>query len=381
MNFKQEGGSKNKRRLSTVSNGRKARENDIPPDYGYGPVVSIVISSWETFFSLVQKMQYGKWFFRGHEDSSWRLNTGLDRVRKAWMDRYKDGYSRSKGNGTLLRGGCDFRAYENRKPYGRKFEFDGITEFRSLTKGRFDSSFTNLDYLGAMQHYGTRTRLLDFTFSPFVATFFAFENEEKFSERAVYAINANRFQGFSPIMGAVEEFLNREDGRGLPKFAEEKLLNYFGDSHPSSWEVYRAIANMDIGRFEDDALNRDDIIPIVLEGGNNRLIAQDGLFLLPLKFEYFDEVLAKMLGVSAKTLSVKSTDKDHSIVKENEIADLNRIIQDATLIKFLFDTNMNDSAHQMLRQMNLSDRVIYPDLVGIARSINGIREDKLWKCT
>jgi hypothetical protein len=132
---------------------------------------------------------------------------------------------------------------------------------------------------------------------------------------------------------------------------------------------------MDIGRLDDDALDHDDIIPIVLEGGNNRLIAQDGLFLLPLTFDYFDNVLAKMLGVSTKKLNVKSTSKDLSLVKENEIIDLNRIIQDVTLVKFLFDTKMNDSAHQMLRQMNLSDRVIYPDLVGIARSINGIRED------
>jgi len=375
MSFKQEGGSKIKRRLLTVSNGRKAREREIPPDYGYGPVVSIRVPSWTDFFSLLQNMQYGEWFFRGHENSSWKLRTGLDRVREAWAKRYKKNYSQDMGDGILLRGGCDFRAYENKKPYGREFEFAGIAEFRSLTKGRFDASFTNLDYLGAMQHYGSRTRLLDFTFSPFIATFFAFENEEVFSERAIYAINVNRLRGFSPIMGAVEEFLKREDGRDLPKFAEEKLLNNFGDSHPSSWEVYRAIANMDIGRLDDDALDHDDIIPIVLEGGNNRLIAQDGLFLLPLTFDYFDNVLAKMLGVSTKKLNVKSTSKDLSLVKENEIIDLNRIIQDVTLVKFLFDTKMNDSAHQMLRQMNLSDRVIYPDLVGIARSINGIRED------
>jgi hypothetical protein len=40
---------------------------------------------------------------------------------------------------------------------------------------------------------------------------------------------------------------------------------------------------------------------------------------------------------------------------------------------------MNDFAHQMLKKMNLTDRVIYPDLVGVARSINRIRDDELRK--
>ena len=359
--------------VSKVNHGTVScpKEKVFLSDYGYGQVVSIRISTWSEFFSLVQNMRYGEWYFRGHEDSSWTLSTGLDRVRKGWDKRFKKSIPPFNGTGVQLLNDYDFRAYENRKPFERKLEIAGINEFRSLTKGRFDASFANLDYLGAMQHYGSHTRLLDFTFSPFVATFFAFEKDEVFSERAVYAINANRLQRFSPIMKDVGEFLKRGDGRNLPPFADKKLSNCFGDWHPSSWEVYRAIANMDIGQLDDDALNRDDVIPVVLEGGNNRLVAQDGLFLLPLTFDRFDKVLAQMLKIEPADI------ESPTLVKEKELVDLINIIQGVTMIKFIFDKNLNDSAHQVLKQMNLSNRVIYPDLVGIARSINGIREDML----
>ena len=346
-------------------------KNDIPPDYGYGHVVSIRISSWVTFFSLAQGMRYGEWFFRGYENSSWTLRSGLDRIRDAWDKRFTDSFPSTTGEGVQFLNDYDFRANENRRPFERNLEFIGINEFRSLTKGRFDPSFTRLDYLGAMQHYGTRTRLLDFTFSPFVSTFFAFENAEVFSERAVYAINVNRLQQSSPMMKEVGKYIEREIGDGLTEFAEKRLAKIFGDRHPNSWEVYRAVAEMDIIQSEEDALERDDIIPIILEGGNNRLIAQDGLFLFPLTFDYFDNVLARMLDIKSEDI------RNPILVKEKELEDLGNIIQDVTMVKFIFDKCMNDSSHQTLRQMNFSDRVIYPDLVGIARSINGIREDVL----
>src|SRR5580704_15740200 len=50
-----------------------------------------------------------------------------------------------------------------------------------------------LSWLAAMQHYGAPTRLLDFTYSPYVALYFALRNRndnEAESDAEVWAINA-----------------------------------------------------------------------------------------------------------------------------------------------------------------------------------------------
>lgn len=348
-------------------------EEDVFHGYGYGNVVSIPIDSWGAFFSLVQGMRYGEWYFRGHENADWSLVTGLDRVRKAWDKRFQDKVSPVKEKGSQFMNDYDFKASKNRMPFERDLEFIGIREFRSLTNGRFDSFFTNIDYLGAMQHYGTRTRLLDFSFSPFVATFFAFENDDKVSKRAVYAVNANQLKTSSNMMKEVDCFIRREVGDELTEFAKGTLDPLFGNQFPDAYEVYRALANMNIVQSENEAIENNDIIPIVLTGVNNRLVAQDGLFLFPLTFNYFDDVLADMLHMRSTEI------QNPRIVKEQEIADLRDIIQESTIVKFVFDECMNDFAHQMLKKMNLTDRVIYPDLVGVARSINRIRDDELRK--
>ena len=211
---------------------------------------------------------------------------------------------------------------------------------------------------------------MDFSFSPFVATFFAFDNDDKFCKRAVYAINANQLKTSSNMMKEVERFVKREVGDDFSDFAKEKLNPLFGNLCPDSFEVYRALANMDIVQSENDAIENNDIIPIVLTGVNNRLVAQDGFFLFPLTFNYFDDVLADMLHM--KSIEIQKP----PMVKERDIADLCNIIRESTIVKFVFDECMNDFAHQMLKKMNLTDRVIYPDLVGVARSINRIREDE-----
>lgn len=48
----------------------------------------------------------------------------------------------------------------------------------------------NDEWLSLMQHYGATTRFLDFTYSPYVAAYFAFEHSESNSQVAVWAIDS-----------------------------------------------------------------------------------------------------------------------------------------------------------------------------------------------
>ena len=51
---------------------------------------------------------------------------------------------------------------------------------------------------------------------------------------------------------------------------------------------------------------------------------------------------------------------------------LDDVIESAVLVRFVFDTRLNYSSLQFLQQANLSPRTIYPDLEGLAKSMNWI---------
>lgn len=114
----------------------------------------ITVSSWnelnECLFDESWKASLGRFrsnfAFRGLSDASYSLNTSLTRL----------GGEFEKLEGHLLR---NFRKYAHR----------GVLK---------DDSEWN--WLALAQHHGLPTRLLDWTFSPFVATHFATANIEKF---------------------------------------------------------------------------------------------------------------------------------------------------------------------------------------------------------
>lgn len=98
-------------------------------------------------------------------------------------------------------------------------EADHIRRFQSTAKG-FLHSYPNDDdvisWLGLMQHFGYPTRLLDFTFNPAIALYFALENSSPETEHVgVHAIHID----------SVRDHTRKRRGTSIinPKQAEYKI--------------------------------------------------------------------------------------------------------------------------------------------------------------
>lgn len=338
--------------------------DDVSIVEGVNLAYSVRIHSWEEFASLIGKMPSKQWCFRGHEVSSWKLQTGLDRIRLKWEARNTAALQlQTERNVSILQ--PDFIAWRKSMARDRDYERTMIWEFKNQLKLLAHPNGDNLSLLGMMQHYGTKTRLLDFTFSPYVAAFFAFEFEEAFTERAVYAINLGVFGGLSDTLKSMHSFKNGDDvfnEKDLKYYSDlKRLLEEFKSGLIDKWDVLASIANNNIGGTEQE--DSSDIIPVRLTTPNQRLIAQSGLFMLPLCFDPFDATLARMMNRPSKEVN------EPPFICE-KCPWLSDVVNQAVLIRFVFDKSMNDCALLFLRQLNLLPNVIYPDLEGLARSMN-----------
>jgi hypothetical protein len=109
------------------------------------------LKSWESFLKVITSPPYTHWAFRGERDERWPLYSSLSRYfqnfgvsPKAW----------AKQEARILR------------IFKRKAH-----QFLAKPPDPED----DFQWLALMQHHGAPTRLIDFTWSPYVAAFFALE--------------------------------------------------------------------------------------------------------------------------------------------------------------------------------------------------------------
>ena len=192
----------------------------------------IKLEKWSDFVGKVsdQKLPYRNWAFRGQEDSSWSLSSSLYRYLSEYLPNSGDWERREEHS---------LRAFKRRA---------------RLLLERVPDDDQIFEWWGLMQHHGAPTRLLDFTFSPYVAAFFALEKATKTA--AVWALN------------------------------------------PKAMKNITASKNLPVGKRSDTTLYYGE--PFVL---SKRLIAQQGTFVITKTLEKpIDEIIDNPKNVLAKFL-------------------------------------------------------------------------------
>jgi len=178
------------------------------------------------------------------------------------------------------------------------------------------------EWLALMQDYGAPTRLLDFTYSPYVAAYFAFEFAEANSNVAIWAVNDGWFA---------------EQWNSLPKGLKDK------------YDIYRD-SREEYGEYFDDIFMRKRLkrlfLPVNPFRLNERLAYQRGVFLCP-------------GDVSASLEENVSVYEDNAKLAEH-------------IIKYIIPTGLKNEntieTLEYLDTMNISRITLFPGLDGFAQS-------------
>ncbi|MDI1279216.1 FRG domain-containing protein [Methylobacter sp.] len=182
------------------------------------------VKNWSEFDRLVSKKHYRKWIFRGQSDVDWELKSSLHRA----FDEAQKIHYLSTGKEKSL----------NRLSH-EKVMIDRFKCNAHLYLSHLPQQDDSQSWLSLMQHHGAPTRLLDFTFSPYVALFFALEFGE--TDSVIYCINhhairsiddeyfgKNRFEMYSRALDSEQ---SNDDPCLLafePTFFNQRLLSQQG---------------------------------------------------------------------------------------------------------------------------------------------------------
>lgn len=249
----------------------------------------IDVKSWSDFQATISKADLTGWAFRGQEDATWPLESSISRILRTYKVHPKVWVEQEQRVNRIFR----------RKAH--------------LFLAHIPGDDDDFQWLALMQHHGAPTRLLDFTWSPQVAAFFALEKAKK--SAAIWAICAPRLWSLKhadPETGDVvrtSELYIRTPG------------NY------AKWYLHGTLPFVVLGE------------PFVM---NQRLIAQSGTFVVP--------------GLIDRPV-------------ETIISGYPRA--DQLLVKLVIDAeNARDEFMSQLYTMNITNASLFPGLDGLARSLN-----------
>lgn len=221
----------------------KSTQNSVASPYR-----EVRAHTWPAARALLDDLK-GSWVFRGQSNADHTLSTSLER-------RMLSKVSPTLNPAELL---AVERLLTSRFMWGARLYY-----------GAGQAPTNTLGWWAEMQHYGMPTRLLDFSWSPYVASFFAAQNAAQDTDCAIWALH-------------IETHLTHV--LDYPPSVTEFILSEFGD------EVDRAA--LDAGRFWEDPVLVDRfieraqlkglraLITLASERMNQRIMAQQGVFVMP----------------------------------------------------------------------------------------------------
>ena len=256
------------------------------------------VSTWNGLVKLYDASNWATWdwAFRGEISADTDLCTSLERI----LRRIE---------------GFDFRKTPN-------VEYRLVREFKRQAQHFIESlpkANDILEWLSIMRHHGAPTRLLDWTYSFYVAAHFAINRAKPEGKCAIWAINVDWLEGRAV--------------NSLPKNLQKGWENLTTSKKP---ELLNSV-------FERQ---RRMVFPINPFRLNERLVIQQGVFLAPgdITRSFMDNLAA--------------------------VAPRNQLTKNCLKIEITVTEHFLKQAYAALRSMNINEATLFPGIDGFSRSLS-----------
>lgn len=278
----------------------KTAHGDVPE------FIELRINTWKDLIDFFDKFKWSEnysrdWIFRGESDTSREISPSIERL-------YKDNLG-SMSQAEKL----------------------SLSHFKRRYRGEFKPN-NSLEWLSLMQHYGAPTRLVDFTYSWYIALFFAIESLSD-KDASLCCINLKKLKNGIKIEG-----INSEA------------------SHPIVFDAYEK----EVCQFIDDhSQGKKFTIPVEPQLLNERIHIQQGLFLINCSWDTkFDDILFSTLSVD----KTKKEEKSLDYITPTKV-------DEVTIFKLIINNGIKKDLIKELFKMNISRETIYPGIEGFAQSV------------
>jgi hypothetical protein len=249
--------------------------------------------------------------FRGQSSEKWNLSSKLDRIIR----------SASRSN------------YDK-----QQIELELLERCQKNANLYIDNPPENLDYFSwfsLIQHFGGSTRFIDFTYSPYIALFFALNSMTLEESSSVWCINKAKLW--------------------------QKIVDYFELQYPDSWFGNFRYATTDLFNkkvFDNNAKRMNSVLVLDQKINHKRIANQQGLFLASL------DNMSDFSDCIYNFLDIRETKRDST--KSMNIAEL----KEYSIIKFNINKKLYRHIAAELKMMNISSESLFPGLQGFIESFN-----------
>lgn len=279
----------------------------------------ITVDSWNDITSLFAKItdKVPDWAFRGQADETWDLSTKFEREARDY--RCQDPYW-----------------FRNRE----KYVIQDLQRRAHQYIQNLPESENNIEWLSILQHHGGPTRFLDFSYSSYIALFFAVETA-KFAS-AIWAVNIRKlFEQLSKITAysSIEK-----EGR------------------------YDRIIKMN-NQWADAVIKerKNDNVVFLVEPfkQHERISIQQGLFLFPGNIEMsFESNICSFFELNFDKLSSENA-------RNIKLSEIDRFdFSSVSICKIVVPSSLHSKVLFELHNMNITSATLVPGFDGFARSLS-----------